>query len=112
MAATHGHPLPHRRIAHVSTPARSVRSNRTHVAQLSEGATTNQPGATPRENMAHKPISPERAEHDLIPHIPFIKFNAMPFEQCAQLVLKTHLAMMVFLSLDVSLHGFDIGLAD
>src|SRR2546425_9127442 len=47
-----------------------------------------------------------------IPNVFFIPFDFVSFQQCAQLVLKTHLTMMLLLIGDVLLHLFEIRLAD
>src|SRR5262249_34639846 len=82
------------------------------VASRPEGALTNQPRATPWIEVVNKSTSPEGAKHSLIPHIPFIKFHAMPFEQRPQFVLERHLAMALLLLLNVFLHRPNIRLAD
>src|SRR5258705_10780074 len=84
-------------VANEGTPAeiRTANANqterrycRTRMLLRPEGATTNQPRATPWV-LVMRYFSPERAIHS-IPHIPFIKFNSVPFEQCTQFILEGH----------------------
>ena len=48
----------------------------------------------------------------LVPKIPFVVCDLMPFKQCAELVLKADAAMMRLLPRNVSLHRCALGLTD
>src|SRR5260370_30436536 len=50
--------------------------------------------------------NPERVES--IPHIPFVEFDFITPQQLAKFILKRNLAVVFFLSGDVSAHRFDL----
>lgn len=86
-----------------------------------EGATTLQPGATPREPDPNRP-RPERAalaEFTVmrfpigsIPHESLVIHDLVSLQKLAELVLKRNLLMVLLLILDVTDHGVGLRFAN
>ena len=62
--------------------------------------------ALSRQVFVQKFINPERVAS--IPHIPFIKFNIVAFQEFPELILKRNLAMMFLLPGDVFPNRLDL----